>query len=200
MNCVYCAKIAKALSEAHAAGEKKGAAGAYEDARDTFKRCSKEAEQHAKDGYIQIVNRAVAVEITYRDAAKYCEIKAASLRPDNLALKSCPFCGDEKPDKHNGGHRSEPWVICCRTTYCGARVSAKTDAEAVEAWNRRERTLPEPVKALVLACRDSVLWLERGEKFYKYQRAGRDFSPNREEAEGTTRRARAALEPFKDVE
>ncbi len=67
-------------------------------------------------------------------------------------LRPCPFCDDDIPDKHNGGPSSEPWVVCCRTTYCGAIIRAKTDAEVVEAWNRRYvplRHRPEREKLLM---------------------------------------------------
>lgn len=55
-------------------------------------------------------------------------------------LKPCPFCGstnqklltetDEYAYPHNKGHRA---VVC----ECGARLYARTNAEAKEKWNER---------------------------------------------------------------
>ena len=50
---------------------------------------------------------------------------------------------------------------------------------------------------LLLALREMMPYLERQIKFLKYQRLGREFWPNREEAEGCLGRAHAAIERAK---
>lgn len=61
-----------------------------------------------------------------------------------------------------------------------------------------ERRLAAAEK-LATALEDALPWLERGEKFYKYQRVGREFWPNREEAEATTQHARAVLAEWREA-
>ena len=55
-------------------------------------------------------------------------------------LKPCPFCGNEyslmSGEMAEGSYMLQPgFVFCCE---CGAEISeCKTEAEAIEAWNRR---------------------------------------------------------------
>lgn len=59
-------------------------------------------------------------------------------------LKPCPFCGNKyslmSGEMAEGSYILQPgFVFCCE---CGAEISErKTEAEAIEAWNRR--TEPE---------------------------------------------------------
>ena len=62
-------------------------------------------------------------------------------------LKPCPFCGNEyslmSGEMAEGSYMLQPgFVFCCE---CGAEISeCKTEAEAIEVWNRRaERTVEE---------------------------------------------------------
>ena len=52
---------------------------------------------------------------------------------------------------------------------------------------------PEAVPELLEALEMAMPYLERAPKFYKFQRAGREFWPNREEAEGCFFKALAAI-------
>jgi len=47
---------------------------------------------------------------------------------------------------------------------------------------------------LVAALKAALPYLEHSLKFYRYQQAGHEFWPNREEAEGNITEARAAIE------
>jgi len=47
--------------------------------------------------------------------------------------------------------------------------------------------------ALLAALEDALPYLERSVKFYRFQRAGREFWPNREEAEANVQHARTAI-------
>jgi len=47
---------------------------------------------------------------------------------------------------------------------------------------------------LVAALKAALPYLEHSVKFYRYQQAGHEFWPNREEAEGNITEARAAIE------
>jgi len=47
---------------------------------------------------------------------------------------------------------------------------------------------------LLAALRGALPYLEHSLKFYRFQRPGHEFWPNREEAEGNIRQARAAIE------
>lgn len=75
-------------------------------------------------------------------------------------------------------------------------MSEKDDSQAFHGpclFRPMVEELRAEVKALREALTEALPWLERGEKFYKFQRPGREFFPNREEAEGVTNRVRAAL-------
>jgi len=47
---------------------------------------------------------------------------------------------------------------------------------------------------LLAALKAALPYLEHSVKFYRYQQAGHEFWPNREEAEGNITEARAAIE------
>lgn len=61
-------------------------------------------------------------------------------------------------------------------------------------WERQFNAKYAECVMLRQALKDALPWLERGEKFYKFQRPGREFYPNREEAEGITVQVRKALD------
>ena len=53
----------------------------------------------------------------------------------------CPFCGENKIDifETDFGLSDEPYVYVVKCFSCKAIVSAGTKAEAIAAWNRREK-------------------------------------------------------------
>jgi len=51
---------------------------------------------------------------------------------------------------------------------------------------------------LLAALKAALPYLEHSVKFYRYQQAGHEFWPNREEAEGNITEARAAIEKAED--
>lgn len=72
--------------------------------------------------------------------------------PDNL--KPCPFCGGEAHMQERGTEEGERMVFCCACASCGASVEGlewverdglpgfETEAQAIEAWNRRPADIP----------------------------------------------------------
>lgn len=67
------------------------------------------------------------------------------------------------------------------------KETASAMSIGIEQERRRSYQLTEALK-------DALPWLERGVKFYKFQSPGREFFPNREEAEGAVRRIQTILE------
>ena len=51
---------------------------------------------------------------------------------------------------------------------------------------------------LLAALKAALPYLEHSVKFYRYQQAGHEFWPNREETEGNITEARAAIEKAED--
>ena len=60
--------------------------------------------------------------------------------------------------------------------------------------NDKLATLRAEKADLLAALRGALPYLEHSLKFYRFQRPGHEFWPNREEAEGNIRQARAAIE------
>ena len=80
---------------------------------------------------------------------------------DNETLKPCPFCGepvDTVAEIRNAPVHVES-VICGQ---CGAMVPRATEAEAIDAWNRRAHVEAEreaaAKAALEAAAQDAETW------------------------------------------
>lgn len=56
-------------------------------------------------------------------------------------LKPCPFCGGEGcVQKHVFKGYTDTFGVVCLDCCCETRQFYKTEAEAIEAWNRRAET------------------------------------------------------------
>lgn len=60
-------------------------------------------------------------------------------------LRPCPFCGNDKPEKH-GCDRMLLWWVACGSPTCETQgPSALTAPAAVAAWNHRPTAVREAV-------------------------------------------------------
>jgi Lar family restriction alleviation protein len=54
-----------------------------------------------------------------------------------MELKPCPFCGSEVKIKRDGGWREKYYQLCTNNDCVMQDHLYNTEAEAIEAWNRR---------------------------------------------------------------
>lgn len=73
------------------------------------------------------------------------------------------------------------------------KINAEALAISLEEARAEAYAYQELSDALAKALRDTLPWLERGVKFYKFQRPGWEFYPNREEAEGMVNEVKRVL-------
>ena len=92
-----------------------------------------------------------------------------------------------------------PSLIKAKRAAESAAWQAKYESRRQEAAARHQETDERDRRAecfpdLVAALKAALPYLEHSLKFYRFQREGHEFWPNREEAEGNITEARAAIE------